>query len=47
MVLFNYHQDLKFRFCFSLIDTERPKVRPKADFGWTDYYTLEEVRDVT
>ncbi|GFG31000.1 hypothetical protein Cfor_07987 [Coptotermes formosanus] len=26
-----------------LIDTERPKVRPRADFGWTDYYTLEEI----
>jgi len=30
-------------FSFSLIDTERPNVRPKADFGWTDYYTLQEV----
>jgi len=28
-----------------LIDTERPKVRPKADFNWTDYYTLEEIYD--
>lgn len=26
-----------------LIDTERPKVRPTVDFGWTDYYTLEEI----
>ncbi|XP_021942856.1 zinc carboxypeptidase-like isoform X2 [Zootermopsis nevadensis] len=26
-----------------LIDTERPKVRPRADFGWTDYYTLDEI----
>jgi hypothetical protein len=29
---------------FSLIDAERPKVRATADFGWTDYYTLDEVR---
>jgi hypothetical protein len=28
---------------FSLIDTERHSVRPTADFGWTDYHTLEEV----
>ncbi|PNF39274.1 Zinc carboxypeptidase A 1 [Cryptotermes secundus] len=26
-----------------LIDTERPKVRPTVDFGWTDYYTLDEI----
>jgi len=41
--------NLKFEVYISnvqhLIDTERPKVRPKADFGWADYYTLQEVYD--
>jgi len=39
--------DLKYEVYISnvqhLIEAERPKVRPRADFGWTDYYTLEEI----
>lgn len=26
-----------------LIDNERPLIKSRAGFGWTDYYSLEEI----
>ncbi|PNF39276.1 Zinc carboxypeptidase A 1 [Cryptotermes secundus] len=43
MASLNLRSEVYIKNVQHLIDTERPKVRPRADFGWTDYYSLDAI----